>query len=230
MRGLGHKERLARLWPHLRLVFILYHLGAVVLYALPPPQEIDRPETWKKPSRQHALRSWSNFFAELGLEVSPAALEEAALSFGLKYVPLREAILRPFRPYVTYTGTRQGWLMFSRPQMKPAQLVIEISREGGDWEILYIRNSDRYAWRAAQFNHNRLRKLHGRLPRDSHRAAFEDLAQWIGRRAAEEFPDHTKVRVRLFRVETLSPEATRRGDEPETSVIRNRTLSLAGLR
>ncbi len=217
-------------WPHVRVILILYHVVAVALFALPPPRKMDDRKTWKTERSQRDLKAWARNLSAIGPDISSEQLEEILFSISKKYVLWRKGTADWFTTYVRYTGTRQGWRMFTSPQLRPATLVVEIADQPGQWTTLYRKNSDSHTWIEDAFDHNRLRKLHGRLTRDTHKHAFNEVALWAARKAAIEFPDAVTIRVELWRTKTATPLELYAGYSNEPEIARQKEYSLERFR
>ena len=84
--------------------------------------------------------------------------------------------------------------------------------EGGSWRPLYrTRNSE---WMSTQMDHARLRKLVGRFAREYRAGVFNELARFLANRAFADFSNVERVRVRLYRWESLPADRIRAGELP----------------
>lgn len=225
------KQSLGRAWPQLRALLIFYHVFAVVILSLPSPRRMNDRAAWKTEPSQQEFARWSESLGSLGIDITPAELEAKMWNLAQSYLAVRKKLVAPVEHYRKYAGVGQGWKMFSRPQIQPGRVHIDILREQGrPFEPLYVEGSDTHTWRSHQFKHNRIRKLFGRLRRNPRPHAFNAFARWIAAEAAREFPDAVALRVRLERFESLRPEQVRAGVEPESRFPLQRVFQLARLR
>lgn len=229
------RERARRMWaaawPHLRALLIFYHVYAIIALSLPSPRRMTDRAAWKTEPSQQEFARWAENLDAIGFDLTPQQLESKMWSLAQSYVALRRKLIAPVDHYRRYLGTGQGWRMFSRPQIKPGRVHIELMRvEGGAFESLFIEGDSEHDWRRHQFRHNRMRKLFGRLRRNPRPHAFNAFAEWIAKQAAREFPDAHAIRIRLERWRTLRPDRIRAGDEPEKSFTLSRVFVLERLR
>jgi hypothetical protein len=193
-----------------RAALILLHVCAVPVLALPAPAYIGNASIREAPLYRRELDAWSQRLRGLGIELTGPQLERIVVEQGRRYLGLRRAIVTPFVPYGRYLGVHQSWQMFSQPQTFPVRLHVEVRAAGEPFEPIYVQHSDEHIWRRSQFEHDRVRKLLGRIGRRS-TAGYVELARWVARQVASDFPDASHVRVRQHRAATLPPERVRAG-------------------
>jgi hypothetical protein len=202
---------------HLRGLLVALHLLAVTLMALPAVGEGMFRPAWKDPTVQEEFADWTARFNRCGIAVTQQQFEDGLWDTASAYESARGEALRPFGPYYDYCGTLQSWRMFAGPQRYPSRLCIDIE-EGGDWRSVYVKSDPEHAWLATQLDHYRMRPFIYRLSWYRHVPEFPDfdnLARWVAARAARDFPEARRVRVRFFNFRTPSPEEVRAG-EPVT--------------
>lgn len=214
---------------HLLGIFVIYHLAALVLQALPDPGAGLKRAAWKDPTVQQEFRVWAGFFSQFGREVSVAELQDRLWILANDVTGLRKALVRPFAPYVEYIGMRQPWRMFVAPHRFPTTLVIDL-REGEAWRTLYIDRSDEHTWRRAIFDHDRMRAAVFRYGWPEYISIYRDFGRWIARAAAADFPEATQVRVRMLKRRSPTPEEVRAGQIPEGDYRQELIISLGGFR
>ena len=202
------------LWPHLRAAFVLFHLVAVTLMALPAPGGgIDRKQ-WADPTVQAEFHAWNARFDALGVQMTETQFEDRLYRIGKAVMNVREKALAPFKPYYKYCGTDQSWRMFVAPHTFPERLHIEVE-EHGEWRPVYIERDDQATWRRYQFDHDRVRSAIFRHAWARYRATYVQFADWTAVQARRDFPEATRVRLRYWKQRTPSAEEVRRGFEPE---------------
>jgi hypothetical protein len=200
--------------PSLRAAFVLFH--ALTIFVLSLPSGNVPAARWRSKGTQADLAEWGQ---ELGAEGDFA---ERFRAFAEGYASVRGTIATPFALYADATGARQGWAMFSSPQRHPAELHVDLWRDGS-WVPLWRPHDAAAAWNQPFFENHRLRKFQGRFAREWKGQRFAEFADYVGRRALEADPDATRVRVRLFRKKSLPADAVARGERArgnyETTVV-----------
>ena len=215
----------------MRTLLIFYHVFAVIVLSMPSPHRTADRAAWKTPSSQQEFSSWARSLDSIGIEITGPELEEKMWNLAQRYLAVRKTLVEPVRHYMTYAGIGQGWRMFSRPQVRPGRVHIDIMHEqSGTFERLFVEGSSEHRWRAHQFKHNRIRKLFGRFRRNTRPHAFNAFAKWIAVEAAREFPDAVSLRVRLERWKTLRPDRVRAGQVPESAFELSRVFAMERLR
>ncbi len=212
-------------WPHVRAVLLLLHIVAVVLMALPAPIGSDRDDTYEMASVREQLQQLSEALGAVGIEASEDEIAELSKTSARRILAARKAALRPFRPYYSLAGTRQGYRMFSGVSLYGDRLQVEIDR-GDDWELIYLARDPDHRWRWWTFNHELTRSLLYRYVEKRYRRRFEAMTRWIAREAATDFPDVERVRVSFLRQRTPSPAESRAGVTHEVRVVRTRTVEV----
>jgi hypothetical protein len=135
------------------------------------------------------------------VHVTSDELEAQAWTVAQAYLKCQMPLYAVAQPLVSQFGLGQGWGMFSNPETHPARLHVELDR-GQGFETLYVSRSDEYAWRRREFDHNRMRKLVGRVFRDQSPALYKELVSWVATQVQRDFPDAERVRVRRYRFNT----------------------------
>jgi hypothetical protein len=198
---------------YLRGILIALHLVAITLLALPSVGEGMNRAAWQDPTVQGEFTWWAARANDCGIALTPAELENGLWKTASAYESVRGRALAPFAPYYTYCGTYQSWRMFAGPHRYPSRLHIDIE-ENGTWRPVYIKSDPHYGWLAEQLDHYRMRPFLYRLSWYHYSAGnhdFDQLADWVARRAAHDFPTAQRVRVRFFAFRTLSPEEVKAG-------------------
>lgn len=207
------RDRLAGAWPHLRALLIAFHVLAVVALAFPQPHRLLDRRGWESANTRHDLARWAARLRALGLDMSDEGFARRLRALAEGYAGVHAALVAPFAPYARWTGTIQGWAMFSSAQKHPAELHVDILVNGA-WQPVYRPHSDEHDFWGARFRHNRMRKQLGRFARTLHQASYNGLARHVAIAAARAFPDAREIRVRLYRYAALAPEAVRAGQAP----------------
>lgn len=223
------QARWRRAWPHLRVLFVLYHVLAIVVFALPSPRRMGDRSNWKSDRNQAELASWARTLSATGLDVSKDELEEVMWGLTQRYLAVRKDLIDPFDEYARYIGMAQGWRMFTNPQRRPGKLHVDVEIDGV-WTPVFVYRSGEHDWMRWQFEHNRFRKQLGRINSKRAVRAYDQLTKWIARQAARDFPEATRLRTRLYRYRSLPPDRVRAGEEPEGEFTLPRFHPLEALR
>lgn len=208
----------ARLWPHLRALFIAFHVIAVIVLSLPSPSSVGNRGAWNTANNKRAMAIWAERLSWLGYQHGDE-LEADLWDLTQSYIATRRTFIRPFQRYADVTGSYQGWRMFAVPQRHPAEMHIDIreSAAGGspgepaDWRPIYRPHSDEYAYWRSELTHNRLRKTQGRFARSNRTWLYHLFADFLAIRVARDHPGADEIRFRLYRYPTRTPEQVRAG-------------------
>ncbi len=199
-----------------RGVFVVFHLLAVTLMALPAPGEGMIREAWKDPTAQGEFAAWAAGLNQAGIAITPNELEERLWNAGEKYMRLRDRVLAPFADYYRLCGTTQSWRLFVGPHRYPSRLHIDVE-ENGQWRPVFVERDPHHDWLGHWLDHYRFRPIIYRFGWYQYLGGndYERFAHWIATQAAPDFPEATRVRVRLCKFRTPTPEEVRAGQEPE---------------
>lgn len=159
---------------------------------------------WQAPHTQRDLAAWAARANAVGIDLTQPEFERALWDLAGTYLELRAAVVTPFELYARYSGALQGWSMFASPQTEPVWLTLEVGDEAGYRTVYRERSADR-AWMRRQLDHNRVRKLEGRLGRGAYDDQYHGLVRWLAVRAARDFPEAARLRARVERRRTPSP-------------------------
>lgn len=196
-------------WPQVRAALIALHLLAITLQALPSPGGGMKRSSWSEPTVQGEFEAWTRRLNRLGWQGDQAQLEQGLWEFATGFMEVRGKALKPFMPYYRYAGTFQSWRMFVAPHRHPARMQIDVYQEG-QWVPVYLARDPHHPWLARQLDHDRMRAQVFRLSWPSYKSTYSRFVDWIARRAATDFPEATRVRVRFWRYRTPSPQEVRR--------------------
>lgn len=197
-----------RCWLHTRAALIALHLAAILLLSLPGEGLLGNPQRWSSPTTAKEMATWADTLTRWGTPTTGPELTRQLQGFSERYLAVRRKVLWPFLRYESATGATQSWGMFASPRRVPTETVVEI-REHGQWRTLFVPRSGEYNYRAAELEHNRVRKLFGRFGRSPQ--LFDAVARWIAVQALRDHPEADHVRVTLYEFDTLPPERVREG-------------------
>ena len=210
---------------HLRAAFVLFHLVAITLMALPAPGGgLDRKQ-WGDPTVQAEFRAWNGRFHALGLHMTDAQFEDRLYVAARAVTDVRSVVLKPFGPYYRMCGTSQSWRMFVAPHTYPERLHIDLE-EHGAWRPLYIERHPTATWRGAQLDHDRVRSAIFRYAWSRYKSTYVQFADWTAEQARSDFPEATRIRLRYWKQRSPSAAEVRRGFEPkgQWNDVQTRTL------
>jgi len=215
-------------WLHIRAVFVTLHLLVITLMALPTPEGgLDRA-SWQDPTVQDELTAWTHTLNRCGIDVTREALEDWLWTLAVRYVRVRHTVFNPVSPYNEACGTGQSWCMFVAPHRYPTLLHIDIE-EGGSWRPVYIERSDEHTYLSRELDSYRFRSVIFRFGWPGFEDDLERFARWVQRRATQDFPNAERVRVRLFKSRTRSPEEVRDNVAVEGEFVRTVELPLRAM-
>lgn len=199
----------------LRLVFVVFHVVAITLVALPSAGGAMNRSAWQSETVQGEFRTWTARLQSLGVKITVPQLEDRLWTFAQRYEHGKHKVLEPLRPYYKYAGTGQSWRMFVAPHRFPGRLIIEIQQDD-EWTPIYVARSDEHTWRRRPLDHDRMRSSVFRYAWKHFRHGRKRFTEWVAREVAHDFPEATRVRVSFLRYRTPTPAEARAGEPPET--------------
>ncbi|MCA9707358.1 MAG: hypothetical protein KDK70_16005 [Myxococcales bacterium] len=201
-------------WPHVRAVLVGLHVASLVVLSLPTEGAVHARHRWQTANARSDLRQWAERLSRWGWTTDEHQLERTLWDAGTAYLRIQEPLAAPFEWYARVSGSRQAWHMFASPQRHPAELHVDVEQDGR-WRPIYRPHSDEHAWNRSQFEHNRFRKFLGRFARGFIPRDYDQTARWVATQAAREHPQAARIRVQLYRYDTLPPARVRAGEVSE---------------
>lgn len=203
---------LRRAWPHVVAAFVVLHVVASAVDALPNPGPGMDRRAWREPRVRHELRAWA---ARLHLE--PAAFEEHLWDLATTWVSTRKAIVAPFRPYLSASGVRQSWSMFVagtrvRDRFQIRARACAVDDPTCDWQAVYTRGVDAEDWLRPVLESPRLRSGTFRWVWPDHGRRYRLSCRNLARLLVRERPDVQAVQCRFER--SIAPGPHDDGDKP----------------
>ncbi len=198
---------------HLRAILVILHLIAITWLALPSPGEGLSRWAWQDPTVQEELADWTGRLNRWGYPITQAEFEDDLYNVASAYESVRSRPIGLFGRYYGMCGTFQSWRMFAGPHRYPSQLLIDVEEDSA-WRPVYVQRDPEHAWLSTQLDHYRMRPFLYRLSWYRYVAEFDDfgqLARWIARQAAHDFPQAGRIRVRFFKFHTPAPAEARAG-------------------
>lgn len=188
---------------HAIAAFVLFHLCANCLGALPNVGRGLNRAVWADPRARRELTIWAD---RLGME--RPALEDHLYAVGVGYQETRDALERPFAHYLAAAGLRQSWLMFNAGTEQSYRFGVRMRRCDGrdcDWEPLFVHAHPEHTWRANQLGHPRVRSMIARWSWSSFRPNYDHGCRAIANLAFDDFPDARVVQCRFESTTLHSP-------------------------
>ena len=190
-------------WRQVRAVLVALHVIAVLVLSFPASPKLADPARWQDQRTRREIALWAERMQSAGIDTTPERLEGRLWSLVHGYLAVRQALGKPFEPYAETACAYQTWGMFRSPQRRPGELVVSL-RERGRWHRVHVSRSEEHTYLARELDHNRLRKQVARAITDP--VLFEQLAEWIARRAARDHPNATDAVVEILRFESPPPD------------------------
>jgi len=181
----------------LRTYLLAGYVLLCLVFTLPGGSRFVNRDVWDSPHNRDQFTQWAATLNQLGFDVSAGAMKQWLWGFTRRYVRAHSELMRPLRWLPEQLGFGQSWRMFSNPQTTPSRLWVEID-DGNGFEAIYVARSTQHTWQQPFFEHHRVRKLLGRIGRGGRDAAYNALASWVAKRAFREYPQASKVRVRIY--------------------------------
>jgi hypothetical protein len=175
-----------------------------LLSALPSEARLADRAVWRSPTAARQFSEWAATLSYLGFEVSARGLERFCWKAAKGYLAVRGVVLGPWLTVQRQLGIGQSWSLFTTPQTDPIRLVIDVETDQG-WRPLFASRSELHIWRRGIFDHHRVRKLIGRLARTQDLGNWNALTEWVTGQVALDFASARRVRIALWRWQTLAP-------------------------
>jgi len=99
-------------------------MAAVVLTGLPAPKPLSRA-LLERPIVRQELDRWHSRFQALGYGPNRAAFQATIVHVSKAWWQTRRELLSPFRAYLNLLRIRQGWYMFTAPDVVPARFRVD---------------------------------------------------------------------------------------------------------
>jgi tetratricopeptide (TPR) repeat protein len=212
-----------RIWPHVIAVFLVVHVVANSLDVVPDLRLGLDKRAWTDPRARRELQMWADRFG-----VERQRLEDFAYDAGQTIQSVRNAVVAPFRPYLSFTGLRQSWAMFGAGTEISDRFGVRMRRCADcPWEELYVHADPASSWRKNVLAHPRVRSGIFRWGWPTGRASYKRGCEAIARLVVADFADAATVQCR-FESATL-PSPKKPGPHP-ASWGKVQTVEIAKLR
>lgn len=195
------------LWDHLRAILVLVHVVAVVGMSIPSPEGFSKADALENKDIAGPLHVWEQSLSRIGI---PTTLTRGvALYTGRSLEIIEDKMERTFYPYAHYLGVRQSWRMFSSSPAKSWMLEIFIEDEG-TWTLLYRPFDPQARWQATLWEDGRVRGMINALANTANQASYQSFVKTVAWRAAQDFPQATRLKVQRRTVYFPDPAELRR--------------------
>ena len=194
-----------RFGDHTRAIFVALHLFALGMAALPSPKSGSDKSVMSTASAKRQVQFVTDTLRTVGVRADRRDVADRLWELGNGLRRAREISTTPFAPYFRYAGVRQSWRMFATTQHAPSRFTVDID-QGQGWETVYALVDGERRWRAATFEHERVRAVlcdFEGAPRKSWVGFSRRVAGW----ALSDFDQAIAVRTRLVQQRTALPGA-----------------------
>jgi hypothetical protein len=207
-------------WDHLRAALLAGLLIIQAADAIPLPEL--KPRHLANPVAKVELRRWAHILTDLGRPTSPDEVRDFGLRLGGLTTVFRRAVLGPWRPLRTLTGTGQSWGLFAYPEPQAGRLIVEGRREGEPFVPVFRAGELEEGELGPMLRYRRLRGVWDDAgDRPQPRAVYDRLVDLVAQRVFAADPQLVEVEVRIDEVSVILP--TEGEDPPETRRhVRNR--------
>jgi hypothetical protein len=211
---------------HLRGVLIAAHLLAMAALCIPPPPAGGSRSSLEGDVMQQIIDEWRGSVNAVGFDISQDRATDLVFAGSTHIRELRSTLQRWPRRYARLAGTSQSWSMFAYLKRRPALLRVELEEDGA-WRTLYQARSADHTWQARALDSERFRAFMNRYSSHTGRKGFLHLVEWLARRAEEDFPAATQVRVEMQELRLSPPAKTlREGQIPRGKPFWTTTVQL----
>lgn len=208
------KEKFERYWPQIRAILITFHLVAVILKAIPAPEGAMNRADWKNATVQAEFKDFTQKLNAVGIDITQKELETELWGISKKYMSARKGVLKPFKKYYRFAGADQNWRLFVAPHMYPSKLNIEILVDE-EWQTVYQPFNSEMRWQAHLIENSRFRPSIFRYSWPRYKRHYHAFGEYLGKQAADDFPEAIRLRTRWWTARSPSPEQVLNNTQPE---------------
>ena len=108
--------------------FVIFHIIAISVTALPSVRSGLKRAAWKDPAVVIEMNSWAEQLTALGVEVTREEFADQLWDVAVGWQAVRDVLGAPFAPYVDLVGARQSWRLFTSSHRYPSRLEIDVER------------------------------------------------------------------------------------------------------
>jgi hypothetical protein len=195
--GIGEKN-----WKKLRAGLLGLLVAWNVLGAYPTPGDVTE-EKLKEGVAKKELDRWVRRLRSFGFDTDHERLGRgyAGLANGVNAV--RNFVMAPIQPVMDFTGTQQGWRLFSLPNERPHVLRVTGERRGKK-RVLYETWSESRTFLGETLEFRRVRALYNPSSQGPPNT-YDAFARRLSERVFEQKPELDSVTVLLEQRRTTLP-------------------------
>jgi len=195
--GIGEKN-----WKKLRALVIIVAIGFNVLGAYPTPGDVTE-EKLREGVAKNELARWVSRLRSFGIDTDAERLGRWYAGFANGLNGVRNFVMSPIQPFMDFTGTQQGWRLFSLPNERPHVLRV-VGERKGKRRVLYETWSPSRTFLAGTLEFRRVRALYN--PSSSGPPnTYDAFARRLSERTFELEPGLDSVTVLLEQRHTTLP-------------------------
>ncbi|HMV67012.1 MAG TPA: hypothetical protein PKA64_09190 [Myxococcota bacterium] len=181
-----------------RAAFVAAHALGVLILSIPEPSV--RDADLKRPEVQRWFDEATDRVHAWGIDVAREDVEAWSVTWGQRYLAVRDVITFPFATYGNFVGPQQSWRMFGDVPADTAVFFIE-ARYGKEWRLIHQSRYSDVTWRASWFDQERVRAMFNQFTHKKSRSAWDRIVKWMGTQLPADFPDADAFRMGMRSVD-----------------------------
>jgi hypothetical protein len=195
--GIGEKN-----WKKLRALLLSVLIAWNVVGAYPTPGDVTE-EKLKEGVAKKELDRWVRRLRGFGVDTDHERLGRWYAGFANGVNAVRNFVMAPIQPFMDFTGTQQGWRLFSLPNERPHVLRVTGERKGKR-RVLYETWSPSRTFLKETLEFRRVRALYN--PSSSGPPnTYDAFARRLSERVFERKPELESMTVLLEQRHTTLP-------------------------
>lgn len=195
--GIGEQN-----WKKLRAIILCILIAFNVVGAYPTPGNITE-EKLKEGTAKNEVARWVKRLRSFGVETDADQVRRVYAGFAQGLNRVRDVVMSPLTPFMDFTGTQQGWRLFSLPNERPHVLRVIGEREGKR-RVLYETWSDSKTLLAETLEFRRIRALYNPSSQGPPNT-YDAFARRLSERVFDLEPELDSVTILLEQRRTTLP-------------------------
>lgn len=195
--GIGEQNR-----KKLRALILCILIAFNVLGAYPTPGNVTE-EKLREGTAKNELARWVKRLRALGFDTDAERLGRLYAGFAQGLNRVRDVVMAPVTPLMDFTGTQQGWRLFSLPNERPHVLRV-VGERKGKRRVLYETWSDSKTLLGETLEFRRVRALYNPSSQGPPNT-YDAFARRLSERIFELKPELDSVTVLLEQRHTTLP-------------------------
>jgi hypothetical protein len=195
--GIGEQN-----WKKVRAFLIAVVLGFNILGAYPTPGAVTE-EKLREGTAKSELGRWVRRLRAFGVDTDEERLGRWYSGFATGLNRVRDTVMAPIMPIMEFTGTQQGWRLFSLPNERPHVLRV-IGERKGKRRVLYETWSTSHDFMAGTLEFRRVRALYNPSSTGPPNT-YDAFARRLSERVFEQRPEFDSVVILLEQRHTTLP-------------------------